>query len=261
MIRIATAVLLLALFFPALLWAPAPLWAGLAGLVLLLGAREWGRLADFPRPVSWLYAALLATLALAIYLAGAAALGHALLAVAAAFWILLAPWWLYRGWPRGAGWVRALVGAVVLLPTWIALIDLRVHGPGVLLAIMAAVWIADSAAYYSGRAFGRRRLAPHVSPGKTWEGVAGAALALVLYSAALSHYAVHVSMAALALLLLALMYFAILGDLFESWMKRQAGLKDSGHMLPGHGGVLDRVDALTAALPLAALVVWGLKLA
>lgn len=261
MIRIATAVLLLALFFPALLWAPAPFWAALAGLVLLLGAREWGRLADFPAPAGWLYALLLALLALALYVGGAATFGHALLALAAGFWILVAPMWLYRGWPRGRWWVRAVVGAVVLLPTWVALVELRARGPGVLLAVMAAVWVADSAAYYCGRAFGRRKLAPHVSPGKTWEGVAGAALALVIYSGALSRYAVHVSMAALVPLLLALMYFAILGDLFESWMKRQAGLKDSGHLLPGHGGVLDRVDALTAALPLAALAVWGLKLA
>ena len=185
----------------------------------------------------------------------------ALLALAAAFWLLLAPLWLHFAWPRGGNFVRALAGAIVLLPTWVALVGLRERGPGVLFAIMTAVWIADSAAYYCGRAFGRRKLAPGISPGKTWEGVAGAALALVAYSAVLSLYAAHAGMIVLAPLLLALMYFAILGDLFESWMKRQAGLKDSGHLLPGHGGVLDRVDALTAALPMAALALLGMKLA
>ena len=261
MIRIATAVLLLALFFPALLWAPAQLWAALAGAILVLGAREWGRLADFRRLSSWLYALALGGCAYLLHLPIALPLGHVLLAVAVGFWIFVAPLWLYRGWPRGAFWLRALTGAVVLLPTWIALVELRSRGSGVLLAILAAVWLADSAAYYCGRAFGRHKLALHVSPGKTWEGVAGAAVVLVIYGAVLSRYAVHVSMDALIFLLLALMYFAILGDLFESWMKRQAGLKDSGHLLPGHGGVLDRVDALTAALPLAALAVWGLRLA
>ena len=261
MIRIATAVLLLALFFPALLWAPARWWALLAGAVLVLGAREWGHLSDFPRLSGWLYALALGGCAYLLQLPAARPLGHVLLALAAGFWTLVAPLWLHRGWPRGAAWLRALTGAVVLLPTWLALVELRSRGPGVLLAILAAVWLADSAAYYCGRACGRHKLAPHVSPGKTWEGVAGAALALVIYGAVLSRYAVHVSMTALIFLLLALMYFAILGDLFESWMKRQAGLKDSGHLLPGHGGVLDRVDALTAALPLAALAVWGLRLA
>jgi len=117
---------------------------------------------------------------------------------------------------------------------------------------MAIVCIADSAAYFSGRAFGRRKLAPHISPGKTWEGVAGALLALLLYGVLMNGFQSVVSLPLLLLMIVVLFYFSVLGDLFESWIKRVAGMKDSGRLLPGHGGVLDRIDAMTSALPIAA---------
>ena len=152
----------------------------------------------------------------------------------------------------------ALTGWAVLLPTWLALVELRAIGPGLLLGLMAVVWIADSTAYFAGRKFGRHKLAPAISPGKTWEGVAGAFFGVTLYGLA---WGVGNSSAAPfssglmwgMLLLWLLTIFSILGDLFESWMKRGAGLKDSGRLLPGHGGVLDRIDALTAAMPVAAI--------
>ena len=151
----------------------------------------------------------------------------------------------------------ALIGWIILIPTWLALVELRTFGPGLLLGLLAVVWIADTAAYFAGRKFGRHKLAPAISPGKTWEGVAGAFLGVTLYglawgmwdgSAVLFNSGLWQGM----LLLWLLTLFSILGDLFESWMKRVAGLKDSGRILPGHGGVLDRIDALTAAMPLAA---------
>jgi phosphatidate cytidylyltransferase len=128
----------------------------------------------------------------------------------------------------------------------------RERSPWLLLGVMALVWIADTAAYFAGRRFGRRKLAPGISPGKSWEGVAGAGIALVLYASAISAAIVGLRIPGALILAAALLYFSILGDLFESWMKRLAGVKDSGTILPGHGGILDRIDALTAALPIAA---------
>jgi phosphatidate cytidylyltransferase len=149
----------------------------------------------------------------------------------------------------------------------VALVQLQAHSPWVALAAMAVVWIADTAAYFSGRRFGRHKLAPAVSPGKTWEGVAGAMVAVALYAVALASLASDAgyvgSRDALALgawiaFALGLCAISIVGDLFESWLKRSAGVKDSGRLLPGHGGVLDRIDALLAAMPPAAIAaqVW-----
>jgi len=155
-----------------------------------------------------------------------------------------------------------VAGAVVLLGAWVALVELQARSPWLVLAAMAAVWIADTAAYFSGRRFGRRKLAPRVSPGKTWEGVYGALAAVVLYALALSPFARDAGFAgtpgpatALAFAAFAILVAAVsvVGDLFESQLKRHAGVKDSGALLPGHGGVLDRVDALLAAMPFAAL--------
>jgi len=121
---------------------------------------------------------------------------------------------------------------------------------------MAVVWIADTAAYFAGRQFGRLKLAPVISPGKTWEGVAGAWGALTLYAAALSQLA-GMPFLSLFLMVSGLLVLSVLGDLFESWIKRVAGRKDSGNVLPGHGGVLDRIDALMPTLPIAmGMLMW-----
>ena len=123
---------------------------------------------------------------------------------------------------------------------------------------MGIVWVADSAAYFAGHRWGRRKLAPTVSPGKTWEGAAGAAVAVAVYHGLIWNFGFSQHMPNLAIpaaVLVAVLFpLSIIGDLFESWIKRQAGVKDSGRLLPGHGGVLDRIDALTSTLPLAALV-------
>ena len=119
---------------------------------------------------------------------------------------------------------------------------------------MAAIWISDTAAYFTGRAFGKHKLAPGISPGKTWEGVAGALVAVFIYALLWNAFAGEKArILLLAPLLLALAVLGIVGDLFESLMKRHAGVKDSGNVLPGHGGILDRIDALTSTLPAAAL--------
>lgn len=257
--RILTAVVLLAVFVPAVLWAPAWLWGVLMAGVVALGAFEWARLSHFGPRAARAYAGALALVALMappLLAAQWSGLQVGLIALAVAFWLLVAPLWLAGQWRVPQPGLRAAVGVAVLLPTWAALLDLHARGPAVLLGVMAIVWIADSAAYFAGRAFGRHKLAPAISPGKTWEGVAGALAALAVYAGLLSVYA-GLPLAALLLTLAGLLYLSILGDLFESWIKRVAGMKDSGTLLPGHGGVLDRIDALTATLPIAAgMLIW-----
>jgi len=257
--RVLTASLLMAIFVPAVLWAPAWLWAALMAGMIGMAAFEWARLSHFPPLSAGVYALLLALVALALPTLLAAdwpLFQTALIVLAIAFWLLVAPLWLLGRWRAEQPFVRAVVGVVVLLPTWAALLYLHARGPGTLLGVMAIVWIADSAAYFAGRRFGRNKLVPAISPGKTWEGVAGALAALALYAGVLS-LAVGLPLLSLFLVVAGLLYLSVLGDLFESWIKRVSGMKDSGTVLPGHGGVLDRIDALTSTLPIATgLLMW-----
>jgi phosphatidate cytidylyltransferase len=173
-----------------------------------------------------------------------------------AFWLVCAPLWLKTGWHPGNPVLLAATGWIVLVPTWLALVNLQIT-PWVLLAVLGVVWVADSAAYFAGHRWGQRKLAPVISPGKTWEGVVGAAVAVAVYHGLVwnfgfRNYAPESGMA-IAAMVAVLFPLSILGDLFESLCKRHAGVKDSGTLMPGHGGVLDRIDALTSTLPLAAL--------
>lgn len=259
--RVLTAIGLLAVFVPALFWAPPLVWEILVAVVLVVAAHEWAVLSGFAPPAAGLYAGLMGGIALVLpHAPGIAQMPFTagLFAMAAFFWVVVAPLWLSRRW-RGFGhFLRAMVGVMVLLPTWAALLYLRERGAWILLALLAVVWIADTAAFFAGRSFGQRKLAPGISPGKTWEGVYGAMFALVLYASAVSAAVVGLRIVGALVMALALLYFSVLGDLFESWIKRVAGRKDSGTLLPGHGGVLDRIDALTAALPIAAgILLWA----
>ena len=253
--RVMTAGLLLVGFVAALFWAPMPLWAALIAAVVGLAAHEWARLSQFPPSMQLMYASALGGMALLLpYIPGidVVSLRNGLLVLAAGFWIAIAPLWLSQRWHAQRFFLRAALGVVILLPTWAALLYLRELGPWVLLGVLAVVWLADTAAFFAGRQFGQHKLAPRISPGKTREGVIGAMLALVLYASAVSAAVVGLRIVGALLLAMALLYFAVLGDLFESWIKRVSDRKDSGSLLPGHGGVLDRIDALTAALPIAA---------
>lgn len=257
--RILTAATMLAVFVPAVLWAPAWLWSILIAGVVGMAAHEWARLSHFPLLSVRVYAAGLTLCALVLphVMESSWADFHAgLIYVSIAFWLLVAPLWLLGQWKLPQAFVRAVVGVAVLLPTWAALLYLHARGPGVLLGVMAVVWIADTAAFFAGRQFGRHKLAPTISPGKTWEGVAGALVALAVYSALLGQY-VGMPLLSLFLMVAGLLYLSVLGDLFESWIKRLSGMKDSGNVLPGHGGVLDRIDALTSTLPIATgMLMW-----
>ena len=264
--RIITVAVLLPLFVGGMFVLPSFWWALLLLPLLLAGGWEWAALAGFGRAGRGFFCASLLASAiamLAVPSGNAALLDHASFGAAVAFWLLLAPAWLWRGWHVRDWRMLAATGWILIVPTWLALVRLQ-QWPWLLLAVLGVVWVADIAAYFAGHTWGRRKLAPAISPGKTWEGVAGAALGVAVYHAAVWHFGFSdaAPQAAIAAIFLVacLLPLSILGDLFESWIKRKAGVKDSGRLLPGHGGVLDRIDALTATLPLAALVVpWLLQ--
>ena len=250
--RILTAAALIAAVVAALFFLPRSWWLLLAAAMLAQGAWEWGglaRLAPLARTVYTLLLVLL--LLLAAFQPGAAYARWAYYG-AAVFWIVVAPLWLWRRPVFHSPTVPLIAGALVLVPAFTALVALRDISPALLLAIMIAIWISDTAALFAGRRFGRHKLAPEISPGKTWEGVWGALAAVAVYGAATGLWR-GAPLAAWIVLLLVLAAAGVVGDLFESQMKRAAGVKDSGSLLPGHGGWLDRIDAQTAALPLAAL--------
>ena len=258
--RILTAAVLLAVFGAAVVWAPGGVWAVLIAGLVGLAAHEWAQMSRFPAAASTLYALLLGAVALlAPFIVDESwrqPILLALLLLALVFWIVVAPLWLLGKWRAGHAFIRAATGAIVLLPAWAALLYLHARGPMLIFGVLAVVWIADTAAYFAGRRFGKRKLAPAISPGKTWEGVIGAWCAVALYAVAVA-YGAGLAPLSLILVVSGLLYFSVLGDLFESWIKRLAGMKDSGTLLPGHGGVLDRVDALTSTLPLAtAMLLW-----
>jgi phosphatidate cytidylyltransferase len=220
-------------------------------LIVLAGAYEWARLCQFARAGSWLYALALAAAFVALLAAGQP---MALIAavVAAIFWIIAVPLWLARGVAMQHRPALIAAGIVVLVPAGYALAMLQ---PRQVLAVLVLVWVADSAAYFVGRKWGRRKLAPSISPGKTWEGAWGGLAAAVAYAIICGTFLLGtVGWAALAVSAALLTAISIVGDLFESAAKRQAGVKDSGTLLPGHGGILDRIDSATAVLPVAALL-------
>jgi phosphatidate cytidylyltransferase len=259
--RVMTAAVLLAVFLSALYLLPRNGWIAFCALFLGLSAWEWGGLAALATVGRLVYSAFLAGVfgLLGILEASATNGLYApawIYYAAGLFWIAIVPVWLWQQLRFGNRAVLLAAGATVLLPAAAALVDLRGVHPSFLLAALATVWISDTAAYFVGRRFGKRKLAPSISPGKTWEGVAGALAAVGLYAVAwtsLGGSPMKVAPAWILPVLLGLAVAGMIGDLFESLIKRQAGVKDSGTLLPGHGGILDRVDALVAMLPLAVL--------
>lgn len=263
--RVITALVLLALLLPSLFFLPQAGWALLMAAVVGIAAWEWGGLLGWQARARQGLGLLVAGVCALVAQLDPQALGIGTLApdapwvwlaygASAVLWGLVVPFWLRRKW-RLSGGGGLLVGAVLLFPTWLAMVQLRALSPGVLLAVLAVVWMADIAAYFAGRTFGKRKLAPNISPGKTWEGAVGAVCGVLAYGFAVPALAGVQLLPPLpwALLLLLTTAVSIVGDLLESMLKRQAGIKDSSNILPGHGGVLDRVDSLTSTLPLAAL--------
>ena len=269
--RVITAVTLLALLLTALFALPLAAWAVLIVVMVMQGAVEWSRLSGFTGGKAKLYwgITLLLMAGLLWMDAGTTEAQHVythllVYAASALLWLIIVPTWLMVGWKVRQPVLMALVGWAVLIPTGLAMLDLRAASPWILLFVMCLVWIADIAAYFTGRKFGKNKLAPSISPGKTWEGVAGALLGVSVYVVVVWSFSPEFAYReVLPVLLLAAWWWvglAVIGDLFESAIKRQAGVKDSGALLPGHGGLLDRIDALTSTLPLAALALLLQKL-
>jgi phosphatidate cytidylyltransferase len=263
--RLATALTLLAGFAAAALFLPNRWWAALLLPVLALASWEWGALAGLTRSRRILFAGAVLASAWAIGEAAGApgggayrqtAVESAVYGASVAFWMLIAAPWLARNWQPRSALALGAAGWMVLVPAWLAIARLQVE-PERLLALLGIVWIADTAALLAGRAWGRHRLAPRVSPAKTWEGVAGACAAVAVYYGALLVFAPEWRWShgwSGAALFAGVTLMSVLGDLYESWIKRQAGVKDSGALLPGHGGVLDRIDSVNSSIPFAALL-------
>jgi phosphatidate cytidylyltransferase len=260
--RIITALVLLPLALAGFLGLDGGAFALFVALVVVLGAWEWARLAGLlAQPLRLCYAAVSALLLYLLYLMPA--IIPWVLGLAVLWWILAAVLVLSyprcsRYWGGLAG--RLLMGLLILLPAWQGLLLLKQwpQANELILAVMLLVWAADIGAYFSGRRFGKRKLAPQVSPGKSWEGLLGGLVLSVALCALVgawrgwSSFTFALAIPAAALLVVV----SVIGDLTESMFKRQSGFKDSSNLLPGHGGVLDRIDSLCAAVPIFAVMLW-----
>jgi len=254
--RLLTALFLIPLVVLAIFCLGNGYFALVAGLIFLVAANEWEQLMGLNQPWRGTFMASFAVLAGALWLSDGI--------IAKLLLLLCGLWWLYaffwvKSYPKGLPLNRPLrtkkffIGLILLLPGWYALVTLQTRGqtgPALLLSVLVMIWAADTGAYFAGRSFGRHKLAPRVSPGKTWEGLVGGVIAGVA-AAAMGFICID---RLLSINLLAWFGFIVLmsvvGDLTISMFKRHSGMKDSGHLLPGHGGILDRIDSLLAAAPL-----------
>ena len=275
--RVITALVLLAILLPALFASTPVPFIVLSLVAIAAAAWEWARLNGINGAAALATGGLCAALCLGLWWLGAVRQPlHGLWLAAAAGWVLGGGWLLRRGvvgWPQLARGVRWGIGLVVLCVAWLAMAQARTVGVNFLLSVMVLVWAADVFAYFFGRALGGklsggRKLAPAISPGKSWEGVWGGMLGVLTVGFVWVWIDRHYDTGSLSLfsrlyavgpwlLVLAGVFLAamsVVGDLIESLVKRSAGMKDSSQLLPGHGGVLDRVDALLPTLPLAMML-------
>ena len=270
--RILTALVLLGILIPAL-FHPNAFWIALAGMVLVSAAAwEWGRLNQLGLlSALWMaaFCMVLCTLVWQLNLFNYFDRGFWLLL--GGLWVLLAGFLLAGGvqrWSRIPFVLRWGVGVLLLCCAWLALMTSKIFSIDFLMSVLLVVWMADIAAYFSGKAFGKHKLAPDISPGKTWEGVGGAVAGVFLLSYVWLTAADYFSWQSSSIFdrlyahgsvvlvsgLLFLVMMSVAGDLIESLVKRSAGAKDSSQLLPGHGGILDRIDALLPTLPLAVML-------
>jgi phosphatidate cytidylyltransferase len=254
--RVITALILAPFLLWILIWAPHAVTVPVIAVAILVGAWEWARFCGwtlFGKRFAYVIA-IGAAMALASRL-GATPSGLSAIWAIALLWWVVAFCWLALAPLRVNGLLAAVAGVLVLVPTWIALVELdRVpeRAPSYLLFVLVLVFAADIGAYFAGRAFGRLKLAPRVSPGKTWEGVFGGLVSAALVAVGGAFW-FALPLSRFLPLCTAVAVVSIVGDLTESMFKRHVGLKDSSGLLPGHGGILDRIDSLTAATPVFAL--------
>lgn len=268
--RVLAALVMAPIAIAAILLLPTPWMIMLAAVVFLAGLWEWFDLAEIEDTLARTVL-LVAHLAMmvAIVWASRSSTGPTLVlfqvaSVIGVIWWLLALMWLGRSTfasdhDTHARMFKLAAGALTVIPAWCALAWIHASEPNGhrwLLTTIAVVWAADTGAYFSGRKFGKHKLAPRISPNKTIEGLVGGVIAGVLVGVAAAFWLAEAPVAQLpsvALVALAAVLFSVIGDLFESMLKRHAGVKDSGHLIPGHGGILDRLDGVLAALPVLAL--------
>lgn len=261
--RVVTALLLVPVVVWCVFFAPDPsAFASFAGAIIIVGGWEWTRMMGWQSV--WARAAyvlLLAILVVTARLPQLQELPPTLYVLSVGFWLLALR--LVAGYPGNTAlWARpvllAPVGVVLLVPAWLGLTSLHAASPWWLMFLFLLVWGADTGAYFTGRALGRHKLAPAVSPGKTIEGMLGGLLLALLIAVGVALYVDLSGLRLFAFLGLAALTVlaSVLGDLFESMVKRHAGMKDSGTIFPGHGGAMDRIDSLTAAAPVFALGWW-----
>jgi phosphatidate cytidylyltransferase len=256
--RVITSIVALAVLGVILFVIPPLMTELIIGIVILAGAWEWSGFLGVPGTIlRGTYVAIIGVLIAALYVLLPAG-SQLVLQIAFLWWFVAFIWTMFFPTPISAI-VRWICGALVLVPLFIALILLYRIGPEKLLFALLIVWAADAGAYFAGKQFGRVKLAPNISPGKTWEGVFGGLLVVAF----LAFAGVRWTDATLGVLLpfcLAVAALSVVGDLTVSMFKRTAGVKDSGTLFPGHGGVLDRIDSVAAAAPLFALGLGWLEL-
>jgi len=251
--RIITAVALAVALLLIVLCLPAAATVLVVSAIVLLGAWEWSAFLRLPtQALRAAYVCLIAVLMFAAWSVSVRAFGRTLLMGIALTWWCVALAWVTLAPRRVASWSAALAGVLAIVPAWLALMRLRIlspHGAQWMLFALMLVWVADIGAFLAGRRFGRVPLAPQVSPAKTWEGVFGGVALSALFGLAGAAW-FHQPTLSFLFLCLAAVGFSVVGDLTESLLKRYAGLKDSGSLLPGHGGIMDRIDSITAAAPI-----------
>jgi len=270
--RVITAVVLLAILLPVLFLQNFTAFAVVVTAFVAAGAWEGARLFGLKSLAARAFGAACAALFVYMLLSAKPDGVRALSGVCVLLWVMRFTPSLGLGLPPmkgGANWSLGVTFTFALLGCFVAIATLYQHSPLYLLSVMVLVWIADIGAYFSGKAFGKRKLAPTISPGKSWEGALGGAAAVLLLaslSIVLSgsvgwlqdtfsvQLQAHFGWALTLLILIVIVAASVVGDLFESQLKRRAEMKDSSNLLPGHGGVLDRIDALIPVLPLAALI-------
>ena len=260
--RIITALLLVPVLISAIIFLPTHILAYLFAAFILLAGWEWSALSGFTSTVSRLAYLILLSLLMFNTFEWIERLNvlNSLLYAVLIYWLLVFLWLSVASSKQLLAnavnvYFRGAIGLMLLLPTWLSLLALHARpefGPQLLLSFFILIWVADSGAYFSGKFRGSRKLAPTISPGKTLEGVYGALFITPIAAVPLAFFLGYESVQIVVFSVIALFctVFSIVGDLFESVSKRAAGVKDSGQLFPGHGGVMDRIDSLTAAAPL-----------
>ena len=274
--RIITALVLLAILLPAVFYPSPQAFVAVALVLIAAGAWEWARLNQCSPTGAMVSGVLCASMCLLSWYAGLLQLSlNPVWITSGGLWVIMGAWLLNGGvkvWATVPRPLRLIGGVAALWVAWLAVAQARIMGINFLFSVLVLVWVADISAYFAGRALGgrffSRKLAPTISPGKTWEGACGGLIGVVVCaflwrgidsSGTMGDASIYTRMANVhnAFMVLAVLFLAtmsIVGDLVESLFKRSAGVKDSSGLLPGHGGVLDRVDALLPTLPLAMMM-------